>query len=140
MEVILSMLLTKDIQQVRRTRQKNISWRILKRQKTQALKHQNHSLFQTSQQKTFIERIENVVAVLMKENPIFRENLESAKIVKYLLNLINKSLTDEEFSQMTDEKLKENCSFVLSTEVMSKFFSTLSPEDRAIFDDAIQRK
>ncbi|MGL5510742.1 MAG: hypothetical protein ACRDB1_14065 [Microcoleaceae cyanobacterium] len=134
------MLLTKDIQQVRRTRQKNKSWRILTRKKTQALKHQNNSLFQNSQQKNSIARIESIISVLMKENPIFQENLEYAKIVKYLVNLIHTNLTDEEFSQMTDEKLKENCSFVLSTEVMSKFFSNLSPEDMAIFDDAIQRK
>ncbi len=41
---------------------------------------------------------------------------------------------------MTDQELKENCSFILSTEMMSGMLKELTPEQLTIFDEMIKRK
>ncbi|GCL34973.1 hypothetical protein SR1949_00650 [Sphaerospermopsis reniformis] len=92
------------------------------------------------EQESVIKRVEKVVSILMEENPIFKEDLNYAAIVKHILKIVQENLTPERFNNMSDEKLKENCDFVMSTEVLSKIGEDLTPEQMAIFDEAIKRK
>ncbi len=50
------------------------------------------------------------------------------------------NLTFEEFKSMLDEDLKKRCSGILSIKVLSKIGEELTPEQMAIFDEAIRRK
>jgi hypothetical protein len=92
------------------------------------------------QQESMIKRIEKVVAILMEERPLFKEELNPREMVKHLCNIVQNNLTKEQFNNLSDEKLKENCSFVMSTEIMSGMLDNLTPEQVAIFDEAVKRK
>ncbi|WP_017302959.1 hypothetical protein [Spirulina subsalsa] len=93
-----------------------------------------------NQQKLILKRIEQVVSVLMEEDPIFKQDIDYVKIVEHLVDLVENNLTDEQFNNMSNEKLKDNCSFVMSTELLSKIGQDLTPEQMAILDEAIKRK
>ncbi|WP_353931006.1 hypothetical protein WJM97_22565 [Okeanomitos corallinicola TIOX110] len=92
------------------------------------------------QQESVIQRIERVVAILMEENPIFKEDLNYTEIVKHIFKIVQEHLTPDKFNNMSDEKLKENCDFVMSTEILSKIGDDFTSEQMAIFDEAIKRK
>jgi hypothetical protein len=92
------------------------------------------------QQESMINRIEKIVAILMEERPLFKEELNPREMVKHLYNIVQNNLTKEQFNNLSDEKLKENCSFVMSTEIMSGMLDDLTPEQVAIFDEAVKRK
>ncbi|QSX70807.1 MAG: hypothetical protein EZY12_23515 [Dolichospermum sp. DET69] len=89
---------------------------------------------------SIINRIESVVSMLMEEDSIFKEDLNYAETVKHILQIVQDNLTLERFNNMSDDKLKENCSFVMSSEILSKIGEKFTPEQMAIFDEAIKRK
>jgi hypothetical protein len=93
-----------------------------------------------NKQESILKRIEQVVSILMEERPLFKEDLDYAEIVKHLVNIVQENLTNEQFNNMSNEKLKENCSFVMATEVLSKIGQDFTPEQMDIFDEAIKRK
>ena len=92
------------------------------------------------QQEIIIKRIEQVVSILMEERPLFKEDLNYAEVVKNLVNLAQENLTFEDFNTMQDAELKEHCSFVMTTEILSKIGADFTPEQMNTFDEAIKRK
>jgi hypothetical protein len=97
-------------------------------------------LTNTIDREIMLKRIEKTVAILMEERPLFREELNQADMNEHLFKLYQKNLPIDEFNSMTDQELKENCSFILSTEMMSGMLKELTPDQLAIFDEAIKRK
>jgi hypothetical protein len=91
-------------------------------------------------QESIIKRIEQVVTILMEERPFFKEDLNYAEIVKHLVKLFQKNLPFDEFSSMSNEELKEHCSFIMATEMLAKLGEDFTPEEMAIFNDAVKRK
>jgi len=91
-------------------------------------------------QKSLIQRIEQVVAILMEERPLFKEDLDYAETVNHLAQGFQKYLPLEEFNTMSEAELKENCSFIMATKILSKIGQELTPEQMAIFDEAVKRK
>ncbi|WP_017293317.1 hypothetical protein [Geminocystis herdmanii] len=91
-------------------------------------------------QEIIVKRIENIVSILMDEDSLLKEDLDYREIVKHLVNLTQENLTFEDFDSMPDSELKEHCSFVMATEVLSKIGHEFTPEQMAVFDDAIKRK
>lgn len=89
---------------------------------------------------SMIKRIEQVVFILMEERPLFKEDLNYVEIVQHLANLFEKNLSFEEFNNMSEESLKKRCSGIMSTELMAGMLDDLTPEEMAIFDEAIKRK
>lgn len=87
-----------------------------------------------------VKRIENIVAILMEENPLFKEDLNYVEMVQLLVNLVQENLTFEEFNCMSDPELKKHCARVMSIEILSKIGQDFTPEQMAIFEDAIKRK
>ncbi|WP_071189509.1 hypothetical protein [Trichormus sp. NMC-1] len=92
------------------------------------------------QQESMLNRIEKIVTILMEERPLFKEELNPREIVEHLYHIVQQNLTKEQFNNLSDDKLKENCSFVMSTEIMSGMLDDLTPEQIAIFDEAVKRK
>ena len=66
--------------------------------------------------------------------------MDYSEIVKLLVNIVRENLTNEQFNNISNEKLKENCNFVMATEILSKIGEDFTPEQMAIFDEAIKRK
>jgi hypothetical protein len=91
-------------------------------------------------QELIVKRIENIVSILMEERPLFKEDLNYSEMVNLLVTLAQDNLTLEDFTSMPDTELKEHCSFVMATEVLSKIGQEFTPEQMAIFDEAIKRK
>lgn len=91
-------------------------------------------------QEVMMKRIEDIVSILMEEEPIFKEDIDYGKIVEELVTSFEKHLSIEEFNTMSDEELKEHCSFIMATEMFAKIGEEFTPEQMAIFEDAIKRK
>lgn len=91
-------------------------------------------------QESMMKRVQQVVFVIMEERPLFKEDLDYSEMVKLLVNLAQENLSFEEFNRMPDAELKEHCSFVMATEFLSKLGQDFTPEQMAIFEDAIKRK
>ena len=91
-------------------------------------------------QKSLIQRIEQVVAILMEERPLFKEDLDYREMVDHLVQVFQKKLHIEEFKTISESDLKERCRGIMSIKILSKIGATFTPEQMAIFDDAIKRK
>lgn len=89
---------------------------------------------------SMVKRIEDIVSILMEENPLFKEDLNSSEMIKLLVNLAQANLTVEDFNSMSDTELKERCEGVMSIEILSKIGEHFTPEQMEIFEDAIKRK
>ena len=85
-------------------------------------------------QKLLIQRIEQVVAILMEERPLFKEDLDYAETVNHLFQRVSKTFTDlEEFNTMSEAELKENCSFIMATKILSKIGQRINPRTNGYF-------
>ena len=91
-------------------------------------------------QELMIKRIEQVVSVLMEEEPLFKEDFNSSEIVQHLAQVLEKNLSFEEFNTISDQSLKNRCSGIMSVQLLAKIGQDFTPEQMAIFDDAIKRK
>ncbi len=92
------------------------------------------------QRESIIKRIEPVVSSLMKERPLFKEELNYSEMVQHLSKLFAENLSFEEFTSISDESLKKRCSGIMSTELIAGMLNDLTPEEMAIFDEAVKRK
>ncbi|MTJ09298.1 MULTISPECIES: hypothetical protein [unclassified Anabaena] len=97
-------------------------------------------LLTENQQESMKRRIEKIVNILMEERPLFKEELNAKEIIQHLCNVVQRNLTNEQFNKLSDEKLKEHSSFVMSTQMLSGLLDDLTPEQIAIFDEAVKRK
>ena len=93
-----------------------------------------------TRQESMIKRIENIVSILMEERPLFKEDLDYTEIVQDLVKRLQKNLSFEEFNAMPDEELKEYSSGIMAIELLGTIGQGFTPEQMAIFEDAIKRK
>ena len=91
-------------------------------------------------QELTVKRIEKVVSILMEEYHLFKEELNYSEMVKLLVNIAQENLTFEHFKSIPDNDLKKRCRGVMSVEILSKIGENFTPEEMAIFDDAVKRK
>ena len=91
-------------------------------------------------QRAMIQRIEQVVTLLMEERPFFKEELDYPEIVNHLAKVFQQNLSSAEFDTIVESDLKERCSRIMVTEAVAGTLNKLSPERLAIFEEAIKRK
>ena len=91
-------------------------------------------------QDAMMKRIEDVVSILMDERPLFKEDLDYGKTVTHLVEVFKKALSIDEFNNISEESLKNRCSGIMSLHLLAKIGEDFTPEQMAIFDDAIKRK
>ncbi|MBE9142977.1 hypothetical protein [Planktothrix mougeotii] len=89
---------------------------------------------------SMMKRIEKVVSSLMEERPLFKEDLNYSEIVQNLVKIFEENLSLEEINTMSDQSLKNRCSGIMSLKVLAKIGEDFTPEQMAIFDEAIKRK
>jgi hypothetical protein len=97
-------------------------------------------LLTDNKQQSMVKRIENIVSILMEERPLFKEDLDYNKIVEDLVKRLQKRLSFEQFNAMSDDELKEYSSGIMAIELLGKIGEAFTPEQMAIFEDAIKRK
>lgn len=92
------------------------------------------------EQESVIKRVERVVSISMEENPIFKEDLDYAAIVHDLVKIFEKTLSFDEFNHISDASLKKRCDGIMAVRILAKISEDFTPEQMAIFEDAIKRK
>ena len=93
-----------------------------------------------TRQESMVKRIEDIVSILMEERPLFKEDLDYAEMVKHLTKVFQKNLSVEEFNATSDDELKEHSSGIMAIRLLGKIGDEFTPEQMAIFEDAIKRK
>ncbi len=91
-------------------------------------------------QESMIKRIENIVSILMEEDPLFKEDLNYSEMVQDLVKRCQNNLSFEEFNAMSNDELKEYSSSIMAIELLGKIGESFTPDQMAIFDDAVKRK
>jgi len=92
------------------------------------------------QQESIKTRIEKIVAILMEERPLFKEELNPEEMIQELCNLFQQNLPIDEFNSMEDQELKKHCSGIMVLKAVAGTLNELTPEQIAIFDEMIKRK
>jgi hypothetical protein len=91
-------------------------------------------------QESMVKRIENVVSILMEEDPLFKEDLNYSEIVQDLVKIFEDNFSFDEFNNISEESLKNRCSGIMAVELLATIGRDFTPEQMAIFEDAIKRK
>jgi hypothetical protein len=97
-------------------------------------------LLTDNKQQSMVKRIEHIVSILMEERPLFKEDLDYREMVQDLLDSFQRNLSFEEFNAMSDNELKKHSSGIMAIELLGKIGEAFTPEQMAIFEDAIKRK
>ena len=92
------------------------------------------------QKESMVKRIEKVVSTLMEEESLYKEDFDYRKIVEHLSDFFKRNLSFDEVNIMSDENLKNRCDRIMSIELLAKIGEDFTPEQLAIFEDAIKRK
>ena len=93
-----------------------------------------------TKREVIVKRIENIVSILMDERPLFKEDLDYRETVEELVASFEKTKSLEQFNGMSDEELKDFSSSIMSLNMLAKVGESFTPEQMAIFEDAIKRK
>ncbi len=91
-------------------------------------------------QESMVKRIEDIVSILMEEDPLFKEDLNYSEMVAHLAEVFEKALSFEEFNSISEESLKNRCSSIMAVRLLAKIGEDFTPEQMAIFEDVIKRK
>jgi len=95
---------------------------------------------EVSQKELMVKRIEQVVSTLMEEESIYKEDFDYRDVVEHLSHFFNSNLSSDKFNLMSYEQLKERCDRLMSIKLLAKIGENFTPEEMAIFEDAIKRK
>ncbi|NET62733.1 MAG: hypothetical protein F6K47_43590 [Symploca sp. SIO2E6] len=66
-----------------------------------------------------------MVAVLMEERPLFKEDLDYAETVDHLAQVFQQNVPIEELHTISESDFKERCSGIMSINFSIVFFSPL---------------
>ncbi len=86
-----------------------------------------------------INRIKPVVEKLIKENSLYQVKLKKDEMVKMLVDLFGK-FSSEEFAAIKDNDLIKRIDSILVIEAVSGTLNDLTPEEIAIYDEAVEGK
>jgi hypothetical protein len=93
-----------------------------------------------NKQESILKRIEQVVSVIMEQSPIYKEDLDYTETVQDLVKIFKENFSFEEFNSISDESLKNRCIKMMSVQLLATIGEDFTPEQMAIFDEAIKRK
>jgi len=91
-------------------------------------------------QESMVKRIENIVSILMDEDSLFKEDLNYVETVQNLVKVFKENFSLEKFNQISEESLKNRCNKMMAVQLLAKIGEDFTPEQMAIFEDAIKRK
>lgn len=91
-------------------------------------------------QESIAKRIEKIVSILMEEYPLFKADLNYSEMVASLTEVFDKYLSFEEFNRISDESLKNRWDKMMAVQLLAKIGEDFTPEQMAIFEDAIKWK
>ncbi|WP_017305914.1 hypothetical protein [Spirulina subsalsa] len=92
------------------------------------------------QQELMLKKLEQVVSALMEERPVFKEALDYGETLQDLLDAFQRNLSFEEFNALSDEQLKKHSRGIMALRLLGAIGDSFTPEQMAIFEDAVRRK
>lgn len=97
-------------------------------------------MYEVSQEKdVFLVRISQIVNNLIDSNSLYQEKLDRNEMVQDLVVLF-KQFSLEEFTTIDDEDLTHRINRILVTHAVSGTLNDLTPEQMAMFDEAVEGK
>ncbi|MFM6887022.1 MAG: hypothetical protein ACKPKT_19690, partial [Dolichospermum sp.] len=72
--------------------------------------------------------------------PLFKEDLNYVETVQNLVKVFKENFSLEKFNQISEESLKNRCDKMMAVQLLAKIGEDFTPDQMAIFDDAVKRK
>jgi len=91
----------------------------------------------TKENPELINRIKPIVEKLIKENSLYQVKLKKDEMVKKMVDLFGE-FTSEEFQAISDNDLIKRIDSILVIEAVSGTLNDLTPEEIAIYDEAVE--
>jgi len=82
-------------------------------------------------------RIAKTVDNVMKEDDVFREELNRDKIIEFLIGIMQK-FSVEDFLGIDDAELKKRIDRMMALNMLSKLLDDFTPEQKRIFNEAVR--
>jgi hypothetical protein len=91
-------------------------------------------------EQTTYKRISAIVENLIANNSVYQERLEREQMINYIYELFNKPNTVPPVETMEEEDLMSRINGILVLHSVAGAFNDFTPEEMAIFDEAVKRK
>lgn len=91
-------------------------------------------------EQTIYKRISAIVENLIANNSVHQERLEVDKMIQKIYTLFTQPNSGDDVDTIAEDDLTERISKILAVEAISGLLNDLTPEEMAIFDEAVSRK
>ncbi|MDB9438001.1 hypothetical protein PN450_14620 [Dolichospermum lemmermannii CS-548] len=91
-------------------------------------------------EETAFNRISATVKYLIANNSVYQERLEQDKMIQKMYELFTKPNSGDDVDTIAEDDLTERISKMLAVEAISGLLNDFTPEEMAIFDEAVKRK
>lgn len=91
-------------------------------------------------EQTAFQRISTIVKNLMANNSIYQERLNQEQMIKYICDLFNKPNAGSSIEIIEQEELINRINGILVLHSVAETLNDFTPEEMAIFDEAVKRK
>jgi hypothetical protein len=92
------------------------------------------------QEQTTYKRISAIVENLIANNSVYQERLEREQMINYIYQIFNQPNTVPPIETIEEEDLTNRINGILIVHSVAGTLNDFTPEQMAIFDEAIKRK
>lgn len=89
---------------------------------------------------TAFKRISAIVKNLIANNSVYQERLEQDKMIQKMYELFTKPNSGDDIDTIAEDDLTERINQILVVHAMAGLLDDFTPEEMAIFDEAVKRK
>ena len=91
-------------------------------------------------EETAFKRISAIVKKMIANNSVYQERLTQDKMIQKIYELFTKPNSGDDVDTIAEDDLTERISKILAVEAISGLLDDFTPEEMAIFDEAVKRK
>jgi hypothetical protein len=91
-------------------------------------------------EETAFKRISAIVKKMIANNSVYQERLTQDKMIQKIYELFTKPNSGDDIDTIAEDDLTERISKILAVEAISGLLDDFTPEEMAIFDEAVKRK
>jgi hypothetical protein len=91
-------------------------------------------------EKTAFKRISAIIENLIADNSVYQERLNQHQMIQKTYELFTKPNSGDDIDTIAEDDLTERISKILAVEAISGLLDDFTPEEMAIFDEAVKRK
>ncbi|HLO85308.1 MAG TPA: hypothetical protein VK203_09890 [Nostocaceae cyanobacterium] len=91
-------------------------------------------------EETAFTRISAIVKNLIANNSVYQERLEQNEMIQKMYELFTEPNSGDHIDTIEDRDLSERINQILAVYALGGLLDDLTPEEMAIFDEAVKRK